>query len=297
MVEDTPADFLPLSSMRIAIVGLGLMGGSMAMALRGRCRTLIVLDNDPSVLAHARQLHLADVLGNATEGFLSQADGIILAVPVGGILNILDALPHLHPGNPVVMDIGSTKREIVERMENLPPRFDPLGAHPMCGKEQNSLRNAEADLYKGAVFALCRLGRTTVKARTLAEQIVHAAGGTGVWMDAAAHDRMVAATSHLPYLAATVLAFMTPVSSAVMAGPGFRSTTRVGETDPALMMDVLKSNRENILQVLGGYRRELEALESMLAQKDWKKIEEVLSAGCDRRQEIIKNAERNPQCC
>jgi len=293
MEDDSLPAFSLLASMNVAIVGLGLMGGSLAMLMRGRCRSLIGIDNNPTVLDHARRLNIADRLGKVSDGLLPLADVIILATPVGAILDLIDNLPSLHPGSPIVMDLGSTKGEILERMIRLPERFDPLGAHPMCGKEHNSLLNADPALYSGAVFVLCPLERTSIKARELAVQIVQTAGANAVWMDAEAHDRKVAATSHLPYLAANALAAITPLEAAALVGPGFRSTTRTGETDPTLMVDVLKSNRDNVLRGLIDYRNGLEAFETLLAQKDWEKIEQLLLTGRSRRQEVLKAAEGN----
>ncbi|NPV75883.1 MAG: prephenate dehydrogenase/arogenate dehydrogenase family protein [Anaerolineae bacterium] len=296
MEEESPPAFSLLASLNVAIIGLGLMGGSLAMLIHGRCRSLIGIDNDPVVLEHARKLKIADVLGRVSDDLIPLADVIVLATPVGAILDLIASLPSLHPGSPIVMDLGSTKAEVLERMKSLPERFDPLGAHPMCGKEHNSLLNADPGLYSGAVFVLCPLERTSSKARELAVQMVQAVRGNAVWMDAESHDRKVAATSHLPYLAANMLAAITPLEAALLAGPGFRSTTRVGETNPSLMIDVLKSNRDNVLRMLTDYRNGLEIFEALLVQKDWEKIEQLLSTGCTRRQEILKVSERNSQC-
>ena len=293
MDEESPPAFSALASMNVAIIGLGLMGGSLAMLLRGRCRTLIGIDDDPAVLKHARIMKLADVLGRVSDDLIPRADLIVLATPVGAILHLLASLPSLHPGSPIVMDLGSTKGEILERMKGLPERFDPLGAHPMCGKEHNSLRNAEPGLYSGAVFVLCPLERTSSRARNLAVQIVQVAGANAAWMDADSHDRKVAAISHLPYLAANILAAITPLEAGQLAGPGFRSTTRVGETDPSLMLDVLRSNHDNILQMLIDYRSSLEMFETLLTQKDWEKIERLLNIGCTHRQEVLQVSEGN----
>jgi prephenate dehydrogenase len=150
-----------LSSTRVAIMGLGLMGGSLALALRGRCAELLGIDPDPDALALALELGAADRVSANPAELLPEADVIILAAPVLAILSLLQALPDLHPGSPIVLDLGSTKREIVQAMEALPVRFDPLGAHPMCGKETNTLRSAEASLFAGRPFAFTPLARTS----------------------------------------------------------------------------------------------------------------------------------------
>lgn len=292
MAEDTPPGFTPLSSLNVAVVGLGLMGGSLAMDLHGRCHTLIGIDNDPAVLELAGQKGFADRLGLPSTGLLSSADVIILAIPVNSILEFLAHLPGFHPGSALVIDLGSTKRDILRCMDGLPERFDPLGGHPMCGKEHNSLLHAQPGLFSGAAFALCPLPRTSARARAIASQVVSALDAREVWMDAETHDRCVAATSHVPFLAANTLAVVTPLAAAPMAGPGFKSTTRVGETDPALMVEVMRSNRDNVLRSLADYRTRLELLEALLLREDWVEMERLFQLGCKNRQEILEAAER-----
>lgn len=296
MNGENPPGFTLLSELNIAIVGLGLMGGSLAMDLLGRCHSLIGIDNDPAVLELAKQKKIADRLGKISRQMISDADVVILAVPVSSILDMLSNLPHLHGGSPIIIDLGSTKGEVLRQMDNLPERFDPLGGHPMCGKEHNSLLHAEGGFFSGELFALCPLSRTSSRARNIGSQIVKALGAKEVWMDGETHDRLVAATSHLPYLAANVLAAETPLASARLVGPGFKSTTRVAETDPAMMIDVMKSNRDNILQCMANYRAGLEEMESLLVKKDWKKMELLFSGGCRNRKEILKVAQSEAAC-
>src|SRR5512142_2192162 len=133
-----------LSETRVAILGLGLMGGSLALALRGRCAELIGIDPDPAVLDLASRWRLVDRLDAQPARLLPEADVVVLAAPVRAILRLLADLPAAHPGAPVVLDLGSTKGDVLRAMDGLPGRFDPIGGHPMCGKERSSLREAEA---------------------------------------------------------------------------------------------------------------------------------------------------------
>lgn len=296
MSEENPPDFLPLSESNVAIIGLGLMGGSLAMDLAGRCRTLTGIDQDPSVLELAGRKGFADRLGELSDRIIAGADVIILATPVCSIMDLLLQLPEIHPEKAVVLDLGSTKTGILERMQEMPGRFDPLGGHPMCGKEHNSLRYAEPGLFKGAPFALCALERTSSAAREMGLQIVQAVEAVAVWMDAPSHDRFAAATSHVPFLAANALAACTPLEAACLVGPGFSSTTRAGETDPRIMIEVMQSNRLNVIQSLNLYREKLEEMEKMLEKREWEALEEALISGCSSRQRILAAVERGRGC-
>ncbi len=258
---DTPGFF---ATARVAIVGLGLMGGSLALALRGRCAALLGVDPDPRVTALALEQGMVDQAAQDPQALLPQADLVILAAPVRAILDLLAQLPLLHPGAPVVLDVGSTKRQVVAAMQALPERFDPLGGHPMCGKEHASIRYAEAGLYHQAPFALVRLERTTPHACALAEHLVAAVGARSLWLDAETHDRWVAATSHLPYLVANALAAATPLEARPLAGPGLRSTTRLAGSSLSMMGDILSTNQDQVLAALGCFRQALDEIEQAL---------------------------------
>ena len=186
----------------------------------------------------------------------------------------------------MLIDLGSTKREITTAMQALPERFDPIGGHPMCGKETSGLENADPHLYQGAPFALVALARTTDNARACALELVGLLGAHPLWLDPTTHDAWVAATSHLPYLAANALAFTTPTGAAPMAGPGFKSTTRLALSPSSIMLDVLKTNRENILAALRRYRTHLERLEDLLSQAEFTPLAELLDQGAEQRRVI-----------
>ena len=277
-------DFFPVPRLEervIAILGLGLMGGSLAMALRGKCATLIGIDPDPQAVDLALARRVVDRASTSPHGLLSQADLLVLAAPVGAILSLLKALPDLHAGTAVVLDLGSTKREILRLMQALPSRFDPLGGHPMCGKEKSSLAYAEVGLYRDATFALTPLQRTTPRARSLAELLVQEVGARPLWIDAETHDRWVAVTSHLPYLLANSLAAVTPLDAGSLVGPGFRSTARLAPASLTMMEDILTTNRENILDSLQHFRHALDAIEQSLNTGDLESLHTRLSLGVE----------------
>lgn len=262
------------------------------MALQGRCAALLGVDPHEETLALALELGIVEQASPNPREILPQADLVILAAPVGAIVQLLADLPQLHPGPAIVMDLGSTKARIMQAMQALPGRFDPLGGHPMCGKENTSLRHAEVGLFQGAPFALTPLERTSTRARALASELVAATGAHPIWLDPATHDQWTARTSHFPYLVACLLASITPPAASPLVGPGFRSTTRVADTSPSVMLDILMTNRDELLAALVDFRHELDRLEGYLARAASADLQQMLVAGGGRRRELLAEAEK-----
>ena len=258
--------FLPKA--KIAIIGLGLMGGSLALALKGKCAALYGIDPDKATRELAIRQNIVDEADSDPARLLFRADLVVLAAPVPAILETLENLAELTPNSCVVLDLGSTKEEIVRKMEILPERFDPIGGHPICGKERLSLENADRTLYFAAPFLLTPLSRTTVRALDAAKQIIAAIGARFEMLSPDEHDRILAFTSHLPYLLSSVLALSTPQTVSAYIGPGFRSASRLAGTPSSMMLGVVLSNRENILAALEKLQDELALFTSAIADND-----------------------------
>ncbi len=267
-----------LIDQRIAIIGLGLMGGSLALALRGKCAALLGVDLDAEICALAIERGVIDQAALAPGELLPQANLVILATPALTILELIADLPGLHPGKAVVIDLGSTKVQIAAALETLPERLSPVGGHPMCGKEFSSLRYADPALYQSAPFVLTRLRNSSNHALALAEELVLALEARPVWLAADVHDRWVAATSHLPYLLANALALSVPEEAAPLVGPGFRSTARLAGSAPHMMLDVLITNRENVVNNLAEFQILLGRMEQALSTGDFTALAEILHA-------------------
>lgn len=289
------ADFL--SASRVAIWGLGLMGGSLALALKDHCVGMVGIDRDPATLALARQMGVVeravsvDALLAQPQNVLAEIDVLILATPVRSILTILQALPDLCPRPLVVMDLGSTKAQITEAMAGLPERFEAVGGHPMCGKEKSSLAHAEAAIYQSAPFALVAAGeRTTPHARELAEAVARAVKARLMWLEAGEHDRWVAATSHTPFLIASALAKATPPEAAPLIGPGFRSTARLAGSSSEMMLDILATNAENIRAMLKTVRLQIQQYEDLLASGDLAALADQLHSAGQAYQALTQTA-------
>ena len=277
-----------LAESKVAIIGLGLMGGSLALGLKGKCAALVGIDQDRATLDLAISQKIVDRAGSDPAKLLPDADLVILAAPVPAIITLLEALPSFMPKPCIVLDIGSTKRSIVEAMSRLPERFDPMGGHPICGKEKLSLANAERTLYYAAPFLLTALKRTSTRARSAVEQIIEAIGAKAIYLDAAEHDRILASTSHLPFLLSSALALATPRDLRAFVGPGFRSVSRLAGTSSSMMLGVLRSNQENALDALHELQAKLAEMESALAADDFSRLEGLLKEAQAKYQEFIQ---------
>ena len=258
-----------LANLRVVIWGLGLMGGSLALALKGKCAWLGGIDLYPEVVAQAKERCIIDQGSIRPKDVLQGADIIILSTPVRAILSSLDEIAGEIAGQAVVFDLGSTKREILQKMDGLPERFDPVGGHPMCGKEKGTLQNADAAIYRGAPFALVSHPQTSPRARGLVEEITRCIGSVPFWIDAETHDRWVAASSHVPFLVANALAQATPLDALPLIGPGFRSTARLAGSSPKMMVDILETNGDNIMHMIAQFRKYLDRYEQLLEQKEF----------------------------
>lgn len=289
MNDASDPDFAPLNleEVRIAIIGLGLMGGSLALALRGQCKALLAADPDDATVALAQQFRVVHNISTDLGEVLPDADVVILAAPVESIIEIIPELPNYCSDNPIVLDLGSTKVEIVRALESLPSRFETLGGHPMCGKETSGLSSADPDLYRGAPFAFTPLSATTRRASSLAEQIARAVGAHPLWLDPETHDRWVAATSHLPYLISSALALGTPENVSPLIGPGFLSASRLASSHPGVMLDILRTNREYVLEALNRFQVALDHLKSLLTQGEYPDMYAALSQSKAHRETMI----------
>jgi len=284
-----------LAESTVAIVGLGLMGGSLAAALsaEGACRRIVGVARRHSTLSMAQDLRFIHQGASDVAQGVAEADIVILATPVRDVLAKIGAIgPLLKPGA-VLMDVGSTKTEVCRAMAALPVHVQPLGGHPMCGKETSGLAMADRELYRGRVFVLCPLERTAPQALALATEMVRAIGGRPLELDPERHDRLVAAISHLPYLLAVTLlnaaADLAGEDSLAwrLAAGGFRDTSRVGAGDVTMMLDILATNREPILEALRYAREELGALEKALQAGDFGALQSSLEAARRKRGEVF----------
>ena len=261
-----------LSQKSVCIVGLGLMGGSLALALRGKVGRLTAVDTHSATRQQALEQNLVDSVTADFDLAVRDTDLIIFATPVQTILHLLRQLPKLRPDGCLVMDIGSTKAGICAAMSALPMSFAAIGGHPMCGKETAGLAAAVPDLYMGQTFILCQNGRTTPEIEATAQEIIQLVGAKLLWLPPEEHDRLVAAVSHLPYLVSATLMHTAvslhdervwPVSAS-----GFRDTSRLAGSDPYMMRDILLTNKTAVLEQITQYQAHLQEAKELLQTAD-----------------------------
>lgn len=275
MTTPYPSSKKPLSDYTVAIAGLGLMGGSLGLALQGQVARVIGVARRRETLQQALAIGAINAGCETLAAAAAQADIVVLATPVGVVLEQIAELGRLaaagalRPGV-LLLDLGSTKALVCQAMAELPPSVEPVGGHPMCGKETSGLDVAEARLYQGAPFVLTPLPRTAPWALDLAKALAVAIGARPIEMDPERHDRLVAAISHLPYMLS--LALFAAVEDVAaedemvwqLAAGGFRSATRLAGSDVTMMLDILFTNRSNVLALIEGLRARLDGLTQAL---------------------------------
>ena len=290
-------DGFSLSTARVAIVGLGLMGASLAMDLRGHCTEIIGVSRSPETLGYALNHHIVDRVADFDS--VLDSDLIVLAAPVRTIIQQLQDMQNSPFSNPslkstIVLDLGSTKTEIVKAMQTLPVRYDPVGGHPMCGKEVAGIQHAEASLYRDRIFVLTPLDRTTGKALTLVREMIGVIGAVPLFLTPERQDALVALISHLPYLAASGVMLTALLNSDdqlwTVAASGFRDTTRLAASDLTMMVDILLTNRDAILEVLKEYQVNMENLTALVKSADESGLRAILAPTQQKRAQLFKQA-------
>lgn len=261
---------------RVAILGLGLMGGSLGMALRESHLAATVAGYDANVDTAARAVAVGTVDAAATspDKAVAGADLVVLAAPILALRELLaEIAPALSP-SAVVTDLGSTKRQVVNWAQELlpdPSRF--VGGHPMAGREQPGIDAATPDLFSGAVWCLTPSPITAADVTMRVSELARGVNASPLTLDAATHDDLVAGASHLPLLAAAALVRVAAADAgwaqlAALAAGGFRDTTRVASGDARMARDICLTNREAILSWLDRYIAELGVIRRLVADGD-----------------------------
>lgn len=279
----------------LALVGTGLIGGSFSLALKqaGAVHTVLGVGRTPARLTVARELGL---IGRAVDwAQAGQADCILLALPVGETESVLRQLaPHLKPGA-IVTDAGSTKADVVAAARAaLGVRFaDFVPGHPIAGSEQSGPGAARADLYRGRCVVLTPAADTRADAVATVRVLWEAAGAQVETLDAAQHDRIFAAVSHLPHLAAFALVdelAQRPDSETFFhfAASGFRDFTRIAGSSPEMWRDIALANRDALLVELDAYLGVLQTLRKAVDAHDSEALHMIFSRARKARETWIK---------
>ncbi|MBC8163639.1 MAG: prephenate dehydrogenase/arogenate dehydrogenase family protein [Roseiflexaceae bacterium] len=264
----------------IAIIGMGLIGASLGMALRSADEEQAVLgptvivgyDRDPSATARARGRLAIDRQARTLAEALHEADLVVVAVPPLAARELFSQMAPLLPHGAVVTDTISTKVEVLAWAHELLPRtVDFVGGHPMAGKEQSGAEAADRDLLRGAVY--CLTPDAQPAALQLVEAMVRQAGAKPYYLDALEHDSFVAGVSHLPFLLSAALVEVTSNSSSwremsPLAATGFHDLTRLASGDPAMHRDICLTNADALIRWVDATSEWLATLREQLSTRD-----------------------------
>ncbi|MCY4019770.1 MAG: prephenate dehydrogenase [Chloroflexi bacterium] len=283
----------------LSIVGLGLMGGSLALALRDHADHITGIDSCEAARSYGLRGGFVDCATDDLFAGVNHADVVILAAPVRVIVEMLKMrIGSYLRSNTLVVDIGSTKQDIVDAMADLPVGVNAMGGHPMTGKENGGIEESDRALYANRPFVLCPSRRTTPAARLRAISLVESLGAIAIEMEAERHDQIVAGISHLPYLlSATLVATVANQADSdsaywELAAGGFRDTSRLAASDVTMMGDILSTNTKAVATLLAQFRMQLAMLETMLIGGDEQRLSQSLQPIRRARKEWADNYEK-----
>lgn len=255
----------------VAIIGVGLLGGSLGMALRARglARRVVGIGRRRVALDQAAALGAVDDWTLDLRSGVAEAQLVVLATPVGVMPELARAAAEAMPQGAMMTDVGSTKALVVRRLEELADdRFRFVGSHPMAGSEKSGVGEANARLFEGALCFVTPTARTDPNALAEVVGLWEGVGARVRRLDPAEHDRLLALASHLPHLVAAALVKAASPEAIACAGPGFRDTTRLASGDPRMWADVCLQNREHILSALDAIGQHVGTLRHVLIEGD-----------------------------
>jgi len=262
---------------RLTIFGVGLIGGSLALALKqaNYCRHIVGCSRQVDHLQRAVELGVIDEWTLDPAEAVAGAEIVLLAVPVGAIRSVLESIKdHLEPQT-IITDAGSSKASVVAAVQavfgNVPENFVP--AHPIAGREKSGVEAAIANLYHGHKVIFCPLENTATEALDAVKKMWQIAGATVETLDVDQHDQVLAATSHLPHVLAYSLVNTLAGTDYVeeifrFAAGGFRDFSRIASSDPVMWRDVCLENRAAILRALSEFQSNLEQLKTKIEISD-----------------------------
>lgn len=275
--------------LNIFIIGVGLIGGSLGLALKESpmVNKIMGFDRDQESLVKAVEIGAIDGPAGLKEG-TGLADVVFLCTPLRFYPQIIeDIKPHLRAGT-IISDVGSTKQEVCRIFDSLPPDLWAIGGHPMAGAETKGIYGADRYLFENAVYVLTPGPTVSPAALQVLQNLLAFTGARIKIMEAGLHDQIVATISHIPHLAAVALVGLTEGddNSLMLAAGGFRDTTRIASSDPNLWEDILFSNREQVLSKLESLIKNLNKIKMALQLNNHGVIQNELGQAKEIRDKI-----------
>lgn len=275
LVEDLPVFH------RVAVIGFGLIGGSLGLAVKRRWPSALVIAVDRrDVLETAMRMHAADVAADDL-GMISGADLIVLAAPARQNMALLDRIAEHVPDEALVTDVGSTKSAILREAARLPSRFRFVGGHPLAGAAVGGIEAAQADLFDGRPWMVVAGAEADGAQVQRLERFIAAIGANPMRVAPDEHDRLLAYLSHLPQLAATALMHVVGENAGeaglALAGRGLRDTTRLATSPATVWRDIVSTNPEHVIRALDDLIAILETLKKQ-AREETPAFDEVFES-------------------
>lgn len=274
----------------LALIGTGMIGGSIGLTCKkaGHVKRIIGYDTNPESLEASKALGICDSIEYKLEDAVKEADLVVFSMPVQAIAEeILRAAKSAKEGA-IFTDTGSTKAEICslvkEKLLGMAPVYVP--AHPIAGSEKNGPTAASEVLFKGKLTILCPFENTPAWALDKVASFWQAMGARIEKLSPEEHDKIFAFTSHLPHLIAYALAGLLEPRHAPFTAGGFRDTTRVAGSDPALWTEIFKANKGPLLEALKGFQEGLNKIESSLKSNDFDALENLLTKAQQFRRKV-----------
>jgi prephenate dehydrogenase len=283
---------------RFALLGAGYIGGSAALAARqaGLIERAVGYDPDPGALAAARRRGAIEETAASPEAAVQDASLVLLAAPVQSLEGLLRRVAPALPPAATVVDVGSVKSALVTAAETAVPSGQFVGCHPMAGAEFCGAEMADGGIFAGRVCFICAPGNAQGSAVAAALGFWTAMGCQTVAIDPEVHDRLMAAQSHLPHVAAFALAaallpelaFLDGAPTVASPTTSLRDTTRIAASGPAVWRDILLANARHLLPLIEGLRGRVDAIARAVAARDGDGLERILAEGQACRQHLVK---------
>lgn len=279
--------------MKVLVIGLGLIGGSMAIDLKATRKDIVLMGYDANEDHLNTALSLGLIDGKASLEDAASSDVVIVSIPVNVSLKVIPNVLDIVKDDTLVFDVGSTKANICKVVSEHPNRRNFLAAHPIAGTEYSGPKAAISGLYKGKTNIVCEVEKTAFKVQERAMEIFNDLGMRIRYMDPEAHDRHIAYVSHLSHISSFMLG-KTVIEKERnerdifdMAGSGFESTVRLAKSSPAMWSPIFEQNKENVIETLEEYIVNLQRFKDLMEANDFQAIYKEME-DTNRIKEILK---------
>jgi prephenate dehydrogenase len=281
---------------KITIIGLGLIGSSLAWALKksGQVGEVFGVDINEETVGYAARKGIIDSGSKELEDAVKHSDVVVIATYVSTIPTIARTVSSSASEGTIVTDVGSVKEKIVKAIEDFfPPHLYFVGGHPIAGTERSGVEASDSDLFRGKRCILTPTPKTNPEALARVKNLWESVGSRVFSMDVETHDRVFAFVSHLPHVVAyallnSIVFQEEPENLLEFAGGGLRDYTRIGASSPEMWSSIFLSNKENILEAIREFKKAIKAIERMIEREDWNGLKEELEIAARVRDDIDK---------